>query len=61
MDILATPGAEEVRAFDLNAIGDEFLENPFPMYRALLATRVLQMPCPDAPQTSDKKCASRLW
>ncbi|MDP6427801.1 MAG: cytochrome P450 [Rhodospirillales bacterium] len=35
MDSPANPGADEARAFDLNAIGDEFLENPFPMYRAL--------------------------
>jgi len=35
MDILLTPGAEEAKAFDLNAIGENFLENPFPMYKAL--------------------------
>ena len=35
MDILAPLGADEASAFDLNAIGEDFLEDPFPMYRAL--------------------------
>ena len=35
MDILAFLGADEASAFDLNAIGEDFLEDPFPMYRAL--------------------------
>jgi len=35
MDVQAVPNAEEARAFDLNAIGEDFLKNPFPMYRAL--------------------------
>jgi cytochrome P450 len=35
MDIQAIPGKDQANAFDLNAIGDDFLEDPFPMYRAL--------------------------